>query len=70
MYKRQLWDARAALEAARADCTAQEQKLAECRENPMLQQRYKEDEAREDVYKRQVRNTSAMAQAYERGRNV
>ena len=27
-----LWDARAALEAARADCTSQEQKLAECRE--------------------------------------
>ena len=45
-----LWDARAALEAARADCTAQEQKLAECRENPMLQQLYKEDEAREAAW--------------------
>ena len=45
-----LWDARAALEAARADCTAQEQKLAECRENPMLQQLYKEDEAREAAH--------------------
>ena len=44
-----LWDARAALEAARADCTAQEQKLAECRENPMLQQLYKEDEARKEI---------------------
>ena len=45
-----LWTARAALEAARADCTAQEQKLAECRENPMLQQLYKEDEAREAAW--------------------
>ena len=45
-----LWDARAALEAARADCTAQEQKLTECRENPMLQQLYKEDEAREAAW--------------------
>ena len=45
-----LWDARAALEAARTDCTAQEQKLAECRENPMLQQLYKEDEAREAAW--------------------
>ena len=45
-----LWDARAALEAARADCTAQEQKLAECRENPMLQQLYREDEAREAAW--------------------
>ena len=45
-----LWDARAALEAARADCAAQEQKLTECRENPMLQQLYKEDEAREAAW--------------------
>ena len=30
--------------------TAQEQKLAECRENPMLQQLYKEDEAREAAW--------------------
>ena len=45
-----LWDARAALEVARADCTAQEQKLTECRENPMLQQLYKEDEAREAAW--------------------
>ena len=45
-----LWDARAAQEAARADCAAQEQKLAECRENPMLQQLYREDEAREAAW--------------------
>ena len=45
-----LWDARAAQEAARADCAAQEQKLAECRENPMLQQLYREDETREAAW--------------------
>ena len=35
-----LWASRAALDAARADYAAQEQKLADCRENPMLQQLY------------------------------
>ena len=48
--RKQIVQTRAALEAARADCTAQEQKLAECRENPMLQQLYKEDEAREAAW--------------------
>ena len=43
----ELWDSRAALEEAQADCAAQEQKLADCRENPMLQQLYREEEARE-----------------------
>ena len=42
-----LWESREALEAAKADCAAQEQKLADCRENPLLQQLYREEEARE-----------------------
>ena len=46
----ELWASRAALEAARADYAAQEQKLADCRENPMLQQLYREEEAREAAW--------------------
>ena len=45
-----LWASRAALEAAKADYTAQEQKLADCRENPLLQELYKEEEAREAAW--------------------
>ena len=45
-----LWDSRAALTAARQAYTAQEQQLADCRENPMLQQLYKEEEAREKAW--------------------
>ena len=37
-----LWDARAALTAARAAVDKQAAKLAECRENPLLQQLYKD----------------------------
>ena len=46
----ELWASRAALDAARADYAAQEQKLADCRENPMLQQLYREEEAREAAW--------------------
>ena len=45
-----LWASRAALDAAKADYTAQEQKLADCRENPLLQELYKEEEAREAAW--------------------
>ena len=45
-----LWARRAALDAAKADYTAQEQKLADCRENPLLQELYKEEEAREAAW--------------------
>ena len=45
-----LWASRAALDAAKADYTAQEQKLADCRENPLLQELYKEEEARETAW--------------------
>ena len=47
---RQLAEQQAALDAARADYAAQEQKLADCRENPMLQQLYREEEAREAAW--------------------
>ena len=46
----ELWASRAALDAARADYAVQEQKLADCRENPMLQQLYREEEAREAAW--------------------
>ena len=45
-----LWASRAALDTAKADYTAQEQKLADCRENPLLQELYKEEEAREAAW--------------------
>ena len=45
-----LWASRAALDAAKADYTAQEQKLADCRENPLLQELYQEEEAREAAW--------------------
>ena len=45
-----LWDARAALTAAQNAVTEQEAKLTECRENPLLQQLYKEEEAREATW--------------------
>ena len=45
-----LWASRAALDAAKADYTAQEQKLTDCRENPLLQELYKEEEAREAAW--------------------
>ena len=45
-----LWDARAALTAARAAVDEQAAKLAECRENPLLQQLYKEEEVREAAW--------------------
>ena len=45
-----LWDARAALTAARAAVDKQAAKLAECRENPLLQQLYKEEEVREAAW--------------------
>ena len=45
-----LWASRAALDAAKAGYTAQEQKLADCRENPLLQELYKEEEAREAAW--------------------
>ena len=45
-----LWDARAALTAAREAVDAQAAKLAECRENPLLQQLYKEEEVREAAW--------------------
>ena len=45
-----LWDARAALTTAQAAVAEQEAKLTECRENPLLQQLYKEEEAREAAW--------------------
>ena len=45
-----MWDARAALTAAQNAVTEQEVKLTECRENPLLQQLYKEEEAREAAW--------------------
>ena len=45
-----LRDARAALTAAQNAVTEQEAKLTECRENPLLQQLYKEEEAREAAW--------------------
>ena len=45
-----LWAARAALTAAQNAVTEQEAKLTECRENPLLQQLYKEEEARETAW--------------------
>ncbi len=45
-----LWENREALAAAKADYEAQEQKLADCRENPLLQELYKEEEAREAAW--------------------
>ena len=45
-----LWDARAALTAAQKAVAQQEAKLTECRENPLLQQLYKEEEAREAAW--------------------
>ena len=45
-----LWESRDALAAAKADYTAQEQKLADCRENPLLQELYKEEETREAAW--------------------
>ena len=41
-----LWDARAALTAAQEAVDAQTAKLAECRENPLLQELYREEEVR------------------------
>lgn len=45
-----LWEARAALEAAQAAVLEQERTLAEARENPMLQELYREEEAREAAW--------------------
>ncbi len=45
-----LWDARAAVERARAAVSEQEARLAECRENPMLQELYREEETREAAW--------------------
>ena len=45
-----LWESRAAAEAAQAAYAAQAQQLADCRENPMLQELYKEEEAREKAW--------------------
>ena len=45
-----LWANRDALAAAKADYEAQEQKIADCRENPMLQELYREEEAREAAW--------------------
>ena len=45
-----LWESRAAVHAAQAAYEAQAQQLAECRENPMLQALYKEEEAREKAW--------------------
>ncbi|MFR1571401.1 MAG: hypothetical protein ACLSTW_00360, partial [Faecalibacterium sp.] len=57
----ELWASRAALDAARADYAAQEQKLADCRENPMLQQLYREEEAREAAWRLPARPWSRWA---------
>lgn len=45
-----LWEARAALEAAQAAVSEQEKTLAEARENPMLQELYREEETREAAW--------------------
>lgn len=45
-----LWEARAALESAQEAVSAQEKTLAEARENPMLQELYREEEAREAAW--------------------
>ena len=45
-----LWEGRDALAAAKADYAAQAQKLADCRENPLLQELYREEEAREAAW--------------------
>lgn len=45
-----LWDARAALAAAQAAVSEQEKTLAEAKENPMLQELYREEEAREAAW--------------------
>ena len=45
-----LWESAAAAEAAQAAYTAQAQQLADCRENPMLQELYREEEAREKAW--------------------
>ena len=45
-----LWDARTALADAQAAVAGQEAKLTECRENPLLQERYKEEETREAAW--------------------
>ena len=45
-----LWDARAAVERARAAVSEQEARLAECRESPMLQELYREEETREAAW--------------------
>ena len=45
-----LWESAAAAEAAQTAYTAQAQQLADCRENPMLQELYREEEAREKAW--------------------
>ena len=45
-----LWEGRDALAAAKADYEAQAQKLADCRENPLLQELYREEETREAAW--------------------
>ena len=45
-----LWESAAAAEAAQAAYAAQAQQLADCRENPMLQELYREEEAREKAW--------------------
>ena len=45
-----LWESRTAAEAAQAAYTSQAQQLADCRENPMLQELYQEEEAREKAW--------------------
>ena len=45
-----LWEGRDTLAAAKADYAAQAQKLADCRENPLLQELYREEETREAAW--------------------
>ena len=45
-----LWEARAAAQAAQAAVEQQAAQLAECKENPLLQQLYREEEARESAW--------------------
>ena len=45
-----LWEARTAAEKARNAVAEQEGKLAECRENPLLQEMYREEETREAAW--------------------
>ena len=45
-----LWDSRAALEEAQTAYNAQARQLEECRENPMLQALYREEETREKAW--------------------